>query len=70
LNTGETAVVLKVYATDTRRPRVRVVLDPEGGHLDPPYDVSLWTANGHGGPASITAPLDPAAAGIDPLFFL
>ena len=42
LNTGEIAVVMKVYAPDPYRPQVRVLIDRDGKRLDLPYDVNLW----------------------------
>ena len=38
LNTGEVAVVLKVYAPDPYRPHVRVLIDRDGTRLELPYD--------------------------------
>jgi putative nucleotidyltransferase with HDIG domain len=86
LNTGEVAVVLRPYASDPHRPRVRVVMatgtNPTGnahsgqstvGGLSPfkPYDVNLWeSAPGSQWPESIEMPLDPAEYGIDPLTLL
>ena len=42
LNTGEVAVVLKIYAPDPDRPQVRVLYDREGNRLSLAYDVNLW----------------------------
>jgi putative nucleotidyltransferase with HDIG domain len=70
LNTGETAVVIKIHAPDPHRPQVRVVADAAGKRLDSPYDVNLWAGAGEGMPSSVAAPLDPGQAGIDPLTFL
>ncbi len=71
LDTGETAVVVKVHAPDPRRPHVRVACDRSGRRLDAPYDVRLWeTLPGGGLPASIVSPVDPAEAGMDPLTLL
>jgi putative nucleotidyltransferase with HDIG domain len=68
LNTDEVAVVLRVYAPDPHRPRVRVVLDARGERLPKPYDVNLWEHEPGGQWAtSVVAPLDPAAHQIDPL---
>jgi putative nucleotidyltransferase with HDIG domain len=68
LNTGDIAVVRKVYAPDPHRPQVRVVFGQDGQRLDLTYDVNLWeSAEPHSGPSSVVAPLDPAAFGIDPL---
>jgi len=41
LNTGEMAVVRKVYAPDPHRPQVRVIMGRDGARLDLPYDVNL-----------------------------
>jgi putative nucleotidyltransferase with HDIG domain len=72
LNTDDVAVVLRPYAADTHRPRVRVI-----GRLAPhhvtvkPYDVNLWESEPGGQwPDSIIAPLDAAEYGIDPLTIL
>lgn len=68
LNTQEIAVVLKVYAPDPHRPRVRVVVGRSGERLAKPYDVSLWESDDSGEwPATVIAPLDPAEYQIDPL---
>jgi putative nucleotidyltransferase with HDIG domain len=68
LNTDEVAVVLRVYAPDPHRPRVRVVLDPSGARVPKPYDVNLWEHKSGGRwPTSVVSPLDPAAHQIDPL---
>jgi HD-GYP domain-containing protein (c-di-GMP phosphodiesterase class II) len=66
LDTGEIAVVVKAYAPDPYRPRVKVLLAADRTALARPYEVNLWEA--HEGVAdSIEAPLDPADYGIDPL---
>jgi putative nucleotidyltransferase with HDIG domain len=71
LDTGERAVVLRVYAPDPYRPQVRVVSDREGHRLDRMYDLNLWESLAESGrPSAITAPLDPAQHGIDPLSLL
>ncbi len=68
VDTGEMAVVLKVYAPDPYRPKVRVVADGQGQRLERPYDVNLWDSTpGTEWPSSVTAPLDPAEHAIDPL---
>jgi putative nucleotidyltransferase with HDIG domain len=69
LDTGEIAVVLKAYAPDPYRPRVKVLTRPNGQKLEHPYDVSLWDAH-EGQPHSIQSPVDAAAHGIDPLSYL
>jgi putative nucleotidyltransferase with HDIG domain len=70
LNTGETAVVVTVYAPDPHRPQVKVVLDRGGARLDFPYEVNLWEQNEDGYANAIAAPLDPAVVGVDPLALL
>jgi putative nucleotidyltransferase with HDIG domain len=72
LDSGEVAVVLQAYAPDPYRPRVRVLMGPDGAMLEQPYDVNLWESqdDGAGATRSIQAPLDPAAYGIDPLSHL
>jgi hypothetical protein len=67
LNTGETAVVLKTHAADPHRPQVRMLTSRDGARLDLRYDVNLWENDDAGRPASIVAPIDPAAFGVDPL---
>ncbi len=71
LNTGEIAVVRKIYAPDPHRPQVRIVFDRDGTRLDATYDVDLWeTAEAGAGPSSVIAPVDPAAYDIDPLMIM
>jgi putative nucleotidyltransferase with HDIG domain len=71
LDTGELAVVVKVYAPDPHRPQVRVIVDRMGGRLDVPYDINLWESQlEEGRPRSIAAPIDAADLGIDPLMLL
>ena len=61
--------MLKIYAPDPFRPRVRVLITADGTTLEHPYDVDLWDA-AEGQPTSVEAPLDPAEYGIDPLVHL
>jgi putative nucleotidyltransferase with HDIG domain len=71
LDTGDFAVVLRVYAPDPYRPKVRVVADVSGEKLARPYDVNLWEDEPEApGPRSIVGPVDPATMGIDPLTYL
>jgi hypothetical protein len=71
LNTGEVAVVVKIYAPDPHRPQVKVVIDRHGTRLEIPNEVNLWEAQEEEGVTSaIVAPLDPATVGIDPLSLL
>ena len=69
LDSGEIAVVLKAYAPDPYRPRVRVLIGRDGVNLERPSDFNLWEAR-EGEPQSVKAPLDPAKYGIDPLTYL
>jgi putative nucleotidyltransferase with HDIG domain len=66
LDTGDIAVVLKVYAPDPYRPQIRVLFDREGKRLTLTRDVNLWEAE-EGQPASIVAPVDSTDYQIDPL---
>jgi HD-GYP domain-containing protein (c-di-GMP phosphodiesterase class II) len=71
LNTGETAVVVKVHAPDPHRPQVKVIIDRAGTRLEYPYEVNLWEVPDEAGqPNAVAAPLDPADVGIDPLTLL
>ena len=65
LDSGEMAVVVKTYAPDPYRPKVRVIAGADGVRLAAPYEVDLW--EGAAERRSIQAPLDPADHGIDPL---
>jgi len=67
LDTGEVAVVLRVYAPDPMRPQVRVVFDRDGKRLPLAYDVNLWEPNEAGETISIVTPVDPADYQVDPL---
>ena len=66
LDSGDVGVVLKVYAPDPYRPRVKVVLDADGSRLERPYELNLWETR-EGEPRSVQAPLDPKQYGFDPL---
>ncbi len=71
LDTGELAVVVKIYAPDPHRPQVRVIVDRMGGRLEVPYDVNLWESQlEEGRPSAIAAPIDSADLGIDPLMLV
>jgi HD-GYP domain-containing protein (c-di-GMP phosphodiesterase class II) len=69
LDTGEIAVVLRTYAPDPYRPRVRVIMTNERMRLERPHDVNLWEAR-EGQPTTVQAPLDPAEYQVDPLTYL
>ena len=69
LDSGEIAVVLKAYAPDPYRPRVRVLFDSAGARVDRPIELSLWEAR-EGEPQVIQAPVDPAQYDVDPLSYL
>ena len=71
LNTGETAVVLKVHAPDPYRPKVRVLTNRQGRRLDLAYEWNLWEpSDDPERPSSIVAPLDPSGFDFDPLMLL
>ncbi|HWF83441.1 MAG TPA: HD-GYP domain-containing protein [Vicinamibacterales bacterium] len=71
LNTGEVAVVTKVYAPDPYRPRVRVLFDRDAKRLDLAYELNLWEpSEDPARAASVTAPLDPAVMQVDPLLLM
>jgi hypothetical protein len=71
LETGELAVVLRVYAPDPYRPKVRVILSADAARLARPYDVNLWEILQDGaGPKTVVSPVDPASVGVDPLTYL
>jgi putative nucleotidyltransferase with HDIG domain len=76
LDTGEIAVVVKVYAPDPHRPQVKVIIDRSGTRLEFPYQINLWelasddAAAREGRPTAILKPVDPAEVGIDPLSLL
>ena len=69
LDTGDVAVVLKTYAPDPYRPRVRVLIDRTGQKVERPRELNLWEVR-EGEPQSIEAPLDPVAYDFDPLTYL
>jgi HD-GYP domain-containing protein (c-di-GMP phosphodiesterase class II) len=69
LKTGALAVVIKAYAPDPYKPRVKVVRGADGADLQRPYEIDLWDATQEQS-TSIEAPLDPALYGIDPLSHL
>jgi putative nucleotidyltransferase with HDIG domain len=69
LKTGALAVVIKAYAPDPYKPRVKVVRGADGADLQRPYEIDLWAATEEQS-TSIEAPLDPALYGIDPLSHL
>jgi putative nucleotidyltransferase with HDIG domain len=69
LDSGEIAVVLKPYAPDPYRPRVRVLMTPERTLLERPYEINLWDAR-EDQAGAIKQPVDPAEYGIDPLAHL
>jgi hypothetical protein len=66
LDTDEIAVVVKAYAPDPYRPRVKVLLAADRTPLPRPYEVNLWES--HDGLAdSVQSPVDPSDYSIDPL---
>ena len=59
LDNGELGVVVRVYAPDPYRPKVRVIADADGEKLPRPYDVNLWETGDEGDkPRSVISPLD------------
>jgi hypothetical protein len=59
LNTGALAVVARAYPLDPYRPRVRIVIAPDGRRLDVPAEVDLWAVEpAPSRPSSIAAPAD------------
>ena len=71
LDTNEIGVVLRVYAPDPHRPRVRVVVDRAGQPLERHYEVNLWESTPGGQwPGTVIAPVDPAEFHLDPLTLL
>jgi putative nucleotidyltransferase with HDIG domain len=69
LRTGDIAVVIRTYAPDPYRPRVKVVQTADGVNLERPYEINLWEATPDQA-TSIEAPLDPSLFRIDPLSHL
>jgi len=71
LDTGALAVVMAVHAPDPFKPRVKIVVSSGGERLETPFEINLWEASEDTpGPKTVTAPVDPAQYGIDPLNFL
>ncbi len=69
LDSGEAAVVLKTYAPDPYRPRVRVLFGADRAPMPEPIELNLWEDE-RPQARSIQAPVDPADYGIDPLTHL
>ena len=69
LKTGEIAVVVKAYAPDPYRPRVKVLRGRDNVDVERPYEINLWEATDEQA-TMIEKPLDPAAFDIDPLSHL
>ncbi len=71
LDNGALAVVMAVHAPDPFKPRVKIIVTSAGERLETPFEVNLFEAREDvPGPKSVTAALDPAEYGIDPLTFL
>jgi putative nucleotidyltransferase with HDIG domain len=65
------AVVTRVHAPDPYRPRVKLLVAPEGTPYDVPIDRNLWERSPDGSPAdSVVGPVEPALYGIDPLNYI
>jgi putative nucleotidyltransferase with HDIG domain len=69
LDSGEVAVVVKTYAPDPYRPRVKVLLAADRTPLPRPIEMNLWERQ-EGSADAIQAPLDPVDYGIDPLAYI
>jgi putative nucleotidyltransferase with HDIG domain len=69
LDSGEVAVVLKAYAPDPYRPRVRLLFTADRKTVPEAVELDLWESEGPQS-RSIQAPVDPADYGIDPLTHL
>jgi putative nucleotidyltransferase with HDIG domain len=71
LDTGEIAVVSRIYALDPYRPCVRVIIGRDGTRLELPYDLNLWESTGDASaPSAVAAPVDAADYQIDPLVLM
>ena len=71
LDNGELGVVIRAYAPDPYRPKVRVIADANGQKLARPYDINLWETHAESGkPRSVSSPVDAATIGVDPLTYL
>jgi putative nucleotidyltransferase with HDIG domain len=70
LDSGEIAVVLKVYAPDPHRPQVRVLFDRDGNRLTLTRDLNLWESSDDEPLPSVVTPVDPADYRIDPLMLI
>jgi len=64
-------VVMAVHAPEPFKPRVKLIATPAGEPIETPYEINLWEVTAETpGPKAVTAPLDPAAHGVDPLTYL
>jgi len=71
LDDGAMAVVMAVHAPEPFKPRVKVIATPAGEPIETPYEINLWEGTAETpGPKAVTAPLDPAVHGVDPLTYL
>ena len=71
LDEGSIAVVLAVHAPDPYKPRVKIVMTPNGEMHEFPIEINLWELpENASGPRTVTASLDPAQYSIDPLTYL
>jgi len=69
LENGDIAVVVKPYAPDPYRPRVKILIRASGQRLERPFELNLWEApEGH--PQMVRGPIDPATVDLDPLSYL
>ena len=71
LDTGELGVVVRVNPEDPYRPKVRVIVGPDGQKLPHSYDVNLSDSREQDDkPHTVVCPIDPTPLGIDPLTYL
>ena len=71
LQSQAVAVVTRVHAPDPYRPRVKVLIGPDGIPFDVPLERNLWERSPDGAAAdSVVGPVEPALYGIDPLNYV
>jgi len=65
LDTGEYAVVLEINPEDRERPKVKIVIDAEGQHLDQPRDADLTERGGREFARTALRCVDPLTRGVN-----
>jgi hypothetical protein len=71
LSSGAIAVVTRIHAPDPYRPRVKVLVQPDGTQYDAPLEQNLWERSADGADSeAIVSPVDAAPYGIDPLNYI